>query len=837
MSNSGRSLLLLSLLALAIKSVVLVADPNPQFFLGDSASYIATALVGWIPPDRSYLYGFLIRWLSVGSESLFSLVLVQTIASAFSAGLLGWNLQRFLEVSPRLAAFIAIAYSLDPLQLMYERFVMAETFSLLAAMGFVSLLLLFVDTGKKHFLLWASIAGVISVALRISFLPPVAALSFAAPFLRLFFKGAPETNLRQRLKPFFAALAVVLFSYFALHMGYKFLTGFLAKAPPAYQYADGHSLLSSWAPLLTPQDLQAAGVSTQIFDGTFPNHSQTRRAQRWMKGGFVAALNQTYPDSLKANAIAKDIAFHILRRDPIGVAKLAVQTYFRGWRSDVIAACIREDTGNRQIPPAFADDLSQHFHLAAADLATSRSVTKSYFGAGIYWYRTLLLTPLLLVGTAFFAGSRHRAFLICVAIFAVVVMLIAVGLAVDNSIRYLHPLSWTFFVFAAYWLNILLRKTGLSGTRSAGQVAFKVLAILSLGFLLPVTAVAGSSNARPGLYVSSGVLMRHGKPYHGIGANYNTLFGQLLQNKDNTSSLDKLARLGKVGIPFVRFRASGFGPENQQLYLTNRPEFFRRMDQVVRSAEQNHIGLIPSLFWRLATVSEVVGENRDQLGNPAGKGNAFIRQFTREMVQRYKDSPAIWGWEFGNEANLGVDLPNARAGGRLTSDQLRGVYTDFARTVREIDRTRIIGPGTSLPRPNAWQLAHGRRGRPDNAKESFSTLLTLTPDPMNMVSAHVYERGKAAFGGARSISDVLATLTRSAAAAGKPLFLGEFPTQNRSQTEEFLRAIKVNRVPLSAFWVFDQPSQEATMSVDFNNKRSFVLDLVAQANRDLQGNQ
>ena len=97
-------------------------------------------------------------------------------------------------------------------------------------------------------------------------------------------------------------------------------------------------------------------------------------------------------------------------------------------------------------------------------------------------------------------------------------------------------------------------------------------------------------------------------------------------------------------------------------------------------------------------------------------------------------------------------------------------------------------------------------------------------------------RGKAALAEARSISDLLAILTKSAAAAGKPLFVGEFPTKNRAQTEEFLRAIKVNRVPLSAFWVFDQPSQEATMNVDFDNKRAFVLDLVAQANRDLQAN-
>ena len=34
-----------------------------------------------------------------------------------------------------------------------------------------------------------------------------------------------------------------------------------------------------------------------------------------------------------------------------------------------------------------------------------------------------------------------------------------------------------------------------------------------------------------------------------------------------------------------------------------------------------------------------------------------MRRYTEEVVRRYKDSPAIWGWEFGNEYNLAADLP------------------------------------------------------------------------------------------------------------------------------------------------------------------------------------
>ena len=389
------------------------------------------------------------------------------------------------------------------------------------------------------------------------------------------------------------------------------------------------------------------------------------------------------------------------------------------------------------------------------------------------------------------------------------------------------------------------------GTRHLRKSASSLWQLTLIAFAV-VAANSGDGGPK-GLYVRHGVLMRQGKPYLGIGANYNTLFGKLLQNKNDTSSLDKLARLGKAGIPFVRFRASGFAAENQKLYLQDRPEFFRRMDQVVRCAEENKIGLIPSLFWRLATVSELVGEDRNQLGNPASKANQFIHQFTQEMVTRYNDSPAIWGWEFGNEANLGVDLPGGgarrnagasfgRAGqspgdARLTSQQLRTAYSLFAETVRKSDSWRIIEPGTALPRTSAWHLAHAQAWQRDSAEQSLSTLLTLTPDPMNMISVHVYAKAKELYPAkASSTEGVLALLMRQAAEARKPLFLGEFPVRNRTQAEEFLRAIEVNRVPLSAFWVFDYPPQERTMNVDFDNERSFALDLVVKANNILQGN-
>jgi len=357
---------------------------------------------------------------------------------------------------------------------------------------------------------------------------------------------------------------------------------------------------------------------------------------------------------------------------------------------------------------------------------------------------------------------------------------------------------------------------------------------------------ATSAHGGLGLTVQNGVLMKDGRPYRGIGANYNTLFGRILQNKDDRSSLENLSRLAKAGIPFVRFRACGFKPENYQLYLHNRPEYFRRMDLVVHCAEENKIGLIPSLFWRLSTVSEVVGEDRGKLDDPRGRAAQFLQQYTREMVSRNNSSPAIWGWEFGNESNLGVDLGGPRRGRRaplfgfnptasnqLRSEQLRTVLAQFAQTVRAIDGYRIIESGTCLPRPAAWHMARRQPGR-DSVEQSFSSLLSLTPDPMDVISIHAYEKAKDNYPEAHSIADVLRAVTRSAAAVGKPVFVGEFPVRTPAQAQEFIQAIEAARVPLSAFWVFDLPQQEATLNVSFDNQRAFAVDMIARANRDLQ---
>jgi hypothetical protein len=374
--------------------------------------------------------------------------------------------------------------------------------------------------------------------------------------------------------------------------------------------------------------------------------------------------------------------------------------------------------------------------------------------------------------------------------------------------------------------------------------------------VLAASAAEPVSGELPGLTVCRGELLLKGKPYRGIGANYFSLFYRVIKDPADDSYQDGLKRLSEAGIPFVRFMACGFWPIDWDQYLNDKEAYFRRLDRVIAAAEEADIGLVPSLFWHMPTVSDVVGEPIDQLGNPQSKTIAFMRQYTEEVVLRYRDSPAIWGWEFGNEYNLVVDLPNAAehrpkvvpelktALARTARDELscQGMlraFAAFAETVRKHDKHRVIITGNSIPGPSAFHNSTERSWEKDTREQFSGILLRDNPDPFDVISVHVY--GSSGQANTKSIAELVATLQDISASAGKPLFVGEFGAsatlgkdKERALFLEILRAIEASKVPLSAFWVFDYPGQNKDWNVTFDNERSYMLRLVAAANRRMK---
>ncbi len=363
--------------------------------------------------------------------------------------------------------------------------------------------------------------------------------------------------------------------------------------------------------------------------------------------------------------------------------------------------------------------------------------------------------------------------------------------------------------------------------------------------------------SKPGIYVENGVFMRKGKPYRGIGVNYFDAFYRVLKNSNDTSYVQGFEQLNKAGIPFARFMCGGFWPVENKLYFSDKKAYFNLLDNLVKSAEKNNIGLIPSLFWYFATVPDLMKEPMDQLGNPKSKSIAFIKQYTKEIVTRYKYSPAIWGWELGNEYNLGIDLPNASSHrpwvwpnlgtatnrterDEMTSQQMLIVMDEFAKTVRKYDKIRMISTGNAVPPWYAYHNTLNRSWDVDTVEQYKEILLRDNPNPFNTISVHIYPlKDKKYAARAKSVSELIKVTQETALKVKKPLFLGEFgcPISFGDEVKqvymEFINAIEKYNVPLAALWVFDMEGQKKDWNVNFKNNRAFMLDEISKANKKI----
>jgi len=383
-------------------------------------------------------------------------------------------------------------------------------------------------------------------------------------------------------------------------------------------------------------------------------------------------------------------------------------------------------------------------------------------------------------------------------------------------------------------------------------ISFNCKSETEIASAISSTSVAGT------LTVSAdGVFMRNGKAYQGIGVNYFNAFYRTILNTSDTTYSAGFKYLSNNKIPFVRFSATGFWPNELSLYQTNKALYFSALDKFVKCAERNGVGLIPSLFWFYATVPDLMGEHMNQWANPNSKTIAFMRTYTAEVVSRYKDSPAIWGWEIGNEFNSYCDLldqainflPKVNiAGGTpatrtiedaFTTNILRAALTEFTTTVRMYDPNRPIFSGNAMPAANMYHRYKYANWTQDSSADFTSLLDVQNPSGLKSLTIHLYPdqvinhfSNKIA-----DINIVIQEAMRSANELKRPFFLGEFGSPKTLGTvieaqkfQEILSAVIDNKVQLSALWVYDFSSQDADWNITQTNSRKYQLDAIINAN-------
>ena len=130
------------------------------------------------------------------------------------------------------------------------------------------------------------------------------------------------------------------------------------------------------------------------------------------------------------------------------------------------------------------------------------------------------------------------------------------------------------------------------------------------------------------------------------------------------------------------------------------------------------MGIIPSFFWLIQCVSDYYREPMRAWGDETSLTRRFMREFTADMTALLKDCQSIWGWEFGNEYNLGADLPNAAenrpplydgsprdASDCITLTDIESAFGEFSEIVRENDpHDRMITSGNATLRASQYNM-------------------------------------------------------------------------------------------------------------------------------------
>jgi len=379
-------------------------------------------------------------------------------------------------------------------------------------------------------------------------------------------------------------------------------------------------------------------------------------------------------------------------------------------------------------------------------------------------------------------------------------------------------------------------------------------------WLLPLACLTGlpaDPAVPPGLTPGpGGTVLLDGQPFRAIGVNYFSAINRaLVPGEENTTYDDGFRILAAHGIPFARVAAVPFWPKDWELYQQDKAEYFARYDRVIESAEKHRVGLIMSLFWHPAAVSDLCDEPQGAWGDPESKTIAFAKQYVREVVGRYVDSPAIWAWEFGNEFNLGCNLPN-RAEHRprilphlgtrterseaddITTPILVSAMTTIGAAIREIDHRRLISSGHSRLRPSCFHQERDNSWTRDSLAEHREMMLKYHPDPIGMLSVHVYEvePGQYFADQPMDLAAVLDVWSAISAEAGKPLLIGEFGAHGEGAAEavrSLLDTIAASKVPLAAVWVYDRGAHDA-FNITGDNERSWILDRIGELNRRMK---
>lgn len=312
-----------------------------------------------------------------------------------------------------------------------------------------------------------------------------------------------------------------------------------------------------------------------------------------------------------------------------------------------------------------------------------------------------------------------------------------------------------------------------------------------------------------------------------------------------------------IGVTYFRISASGYAPSgfgrpgDIDLWGQDRKRYWALFDTMMDDLSANDMRMIPVFVWNWAQLPAMRQETvPEMLRDPESQSWSLLADYVTEFVLRYKSHPALYFYELTNEMNNGADLDlvtrcRAERGGKdlslceprgnFSTDDMVMFTSRLASLIRELDPSRPISSGFSVPRPAAGSLRRkpewitGHADWTPDSREDFERNLLDIHRGVDVISVHLYPRAENRRFGANDATELLDSAKAAADKAGKPIFVGEFGDPNvliaepGSFAEKMLDKIVALRVPLSALWVWEFYSTAPYLSHD-NQHTAFSLE-------------
>lgn len=337
---------------------------------------------------------------------------------------------------------------------------------------------------------------------------------------------------------------------------------------------------------------------------------------------------------------------------------------------------------------------------------------------------------------------------------------------------------------------------------------------------------------RKGLYPVGTAFYRNGREQRGIGVNH---WGAFITELDPLGApsnyVTDFADIKQTwGLPFVRMAVGMYSRATwyNQWHL-NKAAFYAKLDEVVARAEALGLGIVAVLVWGARGFTDacydIYGtfEPPKNLAYKHTKAWQLFETFVTEVVTRYKNSPAIWAWQLGNEVinTIGaeyhpswkVDGTDAVAGAivnwgtkpgggtyapsdKMTMAEWQAFSQNAVALINSLDEhRRCIFGGSPLGNSFAVKIQTANSLAADTladwngvASTDFMPWIAYREKAFSGLGQHVYPRNLADsrfFSGAEKTAGEIIALSKAwADQVGKPFYLGEFGATRYKNSDE-----------------------------------------------------